>query len=146
VKNLQAEEIKRSGINSLKIGFNKVFGYYIEITRANLRLVPSEYIRKQTLVNAERFITPQLKEFEEKMLTAQDKVLQIEAQLLRGIQKELLDNSAALHRFSSGIATVDVLYSLAQLARLPGYIAPEINETSPLLPMTRVWTARITIC
>jgi DNA mismatch repair protein MutS len=133
LKNLQTEEIKRSGINSLKIGFNKVFGYYIEVTRANLNLVPSEYIRKQTLVNAERFITPQLKEFEEKMLTAQEKVLRIEGELLRGIQKQILDNSAALHLFSSGIARVDVLYSLAQMACSPGYVAPEINETTALI-------------
>ena len=127
LKNLQEQEIKRTKINSLKIGYNQVFGYYIEITKANLAQVPADYIRKQTLVNAERFITPQLKEFEEKILTAEDKILKLEQQILSGIQKAILDESAALHTFSSQIATLDVLYSFSLLANRPGYVAPQIT-------------------
>ena len=73
LKNLQEQEIKRSGINSLKIGYNQVFGYYIEISKTNISKAPAEYIRRQTLTNGERYITPELKEFEEKILTAEEK-------------------------------------------------------------------------
>jgi len=132
LKNLQQEEITKTRINSLKIGFNKVFGYYIEVSNANLRLVPADYIRKQTLVNAERYITPGLKEFEEKMLTAESEILRIEEKLLRDIQKSILDNSTSIHVLSSQIATIDSLYSLCQIAKTPGYIAPEINEGSEI--------------
>ncbi|MBU1061304.1 MAG: DNA mismatch repair protein MutS, partial [Candidatus Omnitrophica bacterium] len=110
LQNLQREEIKRTKINSLKIGFNNVFGYYIEITKPNLHLVPPEYIRKQTLVNAERFITPQLKEFEEKMLTAEENILKIEKELLLDLETKILDNSLLLHQFSLSLATLDIIY------------------------------------
>ncbi len=132
LKNMQAEEIKRTGINSLKIGFNKVFGYYIEITRANSKLVPSDYIRKQTLVNAERYITPQLKEYEEKILTAQDKILKIENTIIKDVHHKILDESVALHHFCQSIATLDALYSLSVLAQSAGYIAPEISKDKVL--------------
>ncbi len=133
LKNLQANEIKRSGINSLKIGYNQVFGYYIEITKANLDAVPADYIRKQTLVNAERFITPELREYEEKILNAQDNLLKLETELLQKIYKQILDNSAELLLFSSKIAALDALYSLSKLALSPGYIAPEISEDTELI-------------
>ena len=128
LKNLQGREIKRTGINSLKIAFNRVFGYYIVISKANLHLVPSDYIRKQTLVNAERFITPELKEFEEKMLTAEEKVLGLERDILKGIHEEILARSEALHLLASNIAVLDVLYSLSLLALSKGYVAPEISD------------------
>ncbi|MCL5408589.1 MAG: DNA mismatch repair protein MutS [Candidatus Omnitrophica bacterium] len=128
LKNLQAEEIKKTHINSLKIGFNNVFGYYIEISRANLHLVPPDYIRKQTLVNAERFITSQLKEFEEKMLSAEEKILEIEKRIIEDICKKILENSEKIHIFSTTLATLDVLHSLSRLASLPGYTAPEITN------------------
>ncbi|UCD14867.1 MAG: DNA mismatch repair protein MutS [Candidatus Omnitrophota bacterium] len=128
LRDLQAQEIKRTKINSLKIGYNKVFGYYIEISKANLPHVPSDYIRKQTLVNAERFITPQLKEFEEKMLTAEERVLKIEDELLKNIHKEILDNCSALHLFCFSIATLDVILSLSVLAQKKGYVRPRITE------------------
>ncbi|MFH1640915.1 MAG: DNA mismatch repair protein MutS [Candidatus Omnitrophota bacterium] len=133
LKNLQAEEIKRTGINSLKIGFNNIFGYYIEVTKPNLHLISAEYIRKQTLVNAERFITPRLKEFEEKMLTAQERVLQTESDILGDIQKQILDNSVSLYQFSASIARIDVLYSLSMLALSPGYIAPQVSESDEIV-------------
>lgn len=128
LKNFQAQEIKRTGINSLKVGYNRVFGYYIEVTRTNLNLVPGDFIRKQTLVNAERFITPELKEYEQKILTAQDKILKIENTLLKDLQKEILDHSVALHNFCQSIAILDVLYSLTCLAQFPQYTAPEIAD------------------
>lgn len=133
LKKLQAQEIKRTGINSLKIGFNKVFGYYIVVSKANLHLVPPDYIRKQTLVNAERYITPQLKEFEEKMLTAEEDVFRIERELLGVLQREILDTSAKLHRLASDIARLDVLSSLSSLALSPGYIPPSITDDSEII-------------
>jgi DNA mismatch repair protein MutS len=129
LKNFQAGEIKRSGINSLKIGFTSVFGYYIEISKSNLDRVPAEYIRKQTLVNAERFITQELKDFEEKMLSADEKILKLESSIIAGIHKNILDNVGALHDFSWQIATLDCLYSLCSLSLLAGYISPGISES-----------------
>jgi DNA mismatch repair protein MutS len=133
LKNLQTEEIKRTKINSLKIGYNRVFGYYIEISKANLHLAPQDYIRKQTLVNAERFITPGLKEFEEKMLTAEENVLKIETQILKSLHKEILDNSHPLHVFSSNIAALDVIYSMSILAQKQNYTAPQITQTHEII-------------
>jgi len=128
LKALEEKERKRTGINSLKIGFTSVFGYYLEISRANLDKTPAEYIRKQTLVNAERFITQELKDFEEKMLTAEDNILRIEKELIGQVHKVILDNSQQLHRLSGELAQTDCLYSLASLSLDPGYIAPEITE------------------
>ncbi len=132
LQRFQAEEIKRTGINSLKVGFNQVFGYYIEITKANLDHVPSDYIRKQTLVNGERFITPALKEFEEKILSAEEKILKIENELIKNIQKEILERSVALHELSESLATLDGLSSLTHLAQSPHYVAPTINEETTI--------------
>ncbi|MCA9398765.1 MAG: DNA mismatch repair protein MutS, partial [Candidatus Omnitrophica bacterium] len=128
LKELQQREIKATGINSLKIGFNKVFGYYIEVTRAHSKNVPSHYIRKQTLVNAERYITPELKEYEEKILSAQDKIIRIEQDIVRELQQDILNNSLDLHQFCQNIATLDVVYSLSILAASPGYVIPTITE------------------
>lgn len=128
LKNFQQRESKRSGINSLKVGFNKVFGYYIEITKTRLKSAPDDYIRKQTLVNAERFITSELKTYEEKILTAQEKILKIENEILKELRKNILDHSVALHNFAHTAATLDALCSLSYLARLPQYTAPEVNE------------------
>ena len=132
LKKLQEEEIRHTGINSLKIGFNKVFGYYIEVTKTKLDLVPQEYIRKQTLVNAERFITSELKEYEEKILTAQDKILAIERDIVRKLKEEILDHSESLHQFTASVGTLDVLYSLAMLAEWPGYVCPAVSEDTVL--------------
>jgi DNA mismatch repair protein MutS len=133
LKELQAQEIKRTGINSLKIGFNSVFGYYIEISKANLDKAPQDYIRKQTLANAERYITPQLKEFEEKILTAEEKVFNLERTLVEEISKAVLDDSGRLHLFSGQLATLDALYSLSILAKSSGFCAPRICEDYQLL-------------
>ena len=128
LKKLQEEEIQRTGIPSLKIGFNKVFGYYIEVTRTHLKSVPPDFIRKQTLVNAERFITPKLKEYEEKILTAQEKILKIENALLQEIQKHILDQSLELHQCCEALARVDALHALSCLADAPGYVCPEVDD------------------
>ncbi len=127
LKSFQEREAQRTGIHSLKVGFNKVFGYYIEVTRANLASVPDDYIRKQTLVNAERFITQELKDYEDRILTAQDKILKIEDDLIRDLQNQILSFSADLHKVCNAVARVDALYSLAALALRPGYTAPQLN-------------------
>lgn len=126
----QAEEKERSGIGSLKIGFNKVFGYYIEISKSNQDLVPEHYIRKQTLVNAERYITPELKEFEEKMLSADSKVAKLEKVIIEEVQIEIIRASKDLHVFTQHLATLDCLLSLSILAVNNDYIAPQINDST----------------
>ncbi len=128
----QAQEVRRSGINSLKVGFNRVFGYYIEVTNVHLKSVPADYQRKQTLVNGERFITPELKEFELRVLSAEEKVLRIEAEIMRDLEKDILASSAQVHRFCREIAVVDVLYSLVLLANRTGYIRPKISAGDEL--------------
>ena len=127
LKNYQSEEIRKTGISSLKIGYTQVFGYYIEISKANLHLVPHDYIRKQTLVNAERFITPQLKEFEEKMLSAQQKILEIESMLIKQVIETILEYSNEIHKLASSIAEMDVLNSFSILANSLDYTKPEIT-------------------
>jgi len=128
LRDLQAREIKRTGINSLKVGFNKIFGYYIEVTQSNLKNVPPDYIRKQTLVNAERFITPELKEHEDKILNAEASVLKLEAEILADLRAKILAQSAPLHDFTHHLALLDSLYSLSVLAQRPGYILPDISD------------------
>ncbi len=132
LQKLQQDEIKRTGINSLKVGYNKVFGYYIEITSSNVAKAPNDYIRKQTLVNGERFITPQLKEFEEKIVTAEEKILKIEHHIVLEIQKKILNASLALHQFCQSIATLDVLYSLTLLSQSNNYVRPELSYESTI--------------
>ncbi|MBP6920235.1 MAG: DNA mismatch repair protein MutS [Candidatus Omnitrophica bacterium] len=128
LKSLQEREIKRTGINSLKIGYTSVFGYYIEISKANVDKAPADYIRKQTLTNGERYITPELKEYEDKILTAEENIFKIERQLIEEIFKAILDNAAQLHVLSADLARLDVLYSLSMLAALPGYVRPDVND------------------
>ncbi|HOL50181.1 MAG TPA: DNA mismatch repair protein MutS, partial [bacterium] len=133
LKNYQSEEIKKTGIASLKIGYTQVFGYYIEISKPNLHLVPHDYIRKQTLVNAERFITPQLKEFEEKMLSAQQRILEIENMLIKQIIEKILEHSNEIHQLANSIAELDVLNSFSILANSSGYTKPEITDEDEIM-------------
>jgi len=133
LKNYQAEEIKKTGISSLKIGYTQVFGYYIEISKANLHLVPDTYIRKQTLVNAERFVTPQLKEFEEKILSAQQHVYEIESRLLKQVIAKILEFSSRIHQFAKTMAAMDVLNSFGILAASQNYIRPEITDGDEII-------------
>jgi len=128
IAELQAREQRRTGIPSLKVGYNKVFGYYIEVTKPNLDKVPSDYIRKQTLVNAERFITPELKEYEAKVLSAEERIGELEYELFVQLREEVARWASQVQRAADAVATVDVLASLAQVAREEGYVRPEVAD------------------
>ncbi|MBU1045104.1 MAG: DNA mismatch repair protein MutS [Candidatus Omnitrophica bacterium] len=129
---LQQKEIQRTGISSLKIKYNRVFGYYIEVTNANLSMVPDDYTRKQTLVNAERFITPELKEQEEKILTAQDKMLDLELQIFGKICGQIIDQLSMIQKSAGYIAMIDVLNSLATAAANNNYTRPKLSDDSKI--------------
>ena len=117
----------QTGISSLKVGFNKVFGYYIEVTRANQHLVPENFIRKQTLANAERFFTPELKEHEEKVLTAQERSYALEEELFLDLMDRVALHRAEVLEAAAAVATLDVLLSFAALAHSSGYCRPRLN-------------------
>ena len=125
---LESKERKRTGINSLKIGYNRVFGYYIEVTRSNLELVPSDYQRKQTLVNGERFLTPELKEYEVMVLEAEEKRWQLEVQLFHEVRQSVGKESARLQKTAQLLSDLDCLCSLAQVAQENRYQKPILNE------------------
>ena len=125
---LEAEERKKTGISSLKVRYNQVFGYYIEVTKSNLRLVPDRYIRKQTLVNAERFITPELKEFETKVLGAEEAICQLEYRLFEEVRIKVSDETARLQKTASAIAIIDILGSMAEIADRYDYVKPVVDE------------------
>ncbi|MCX7987870.1 MAG: DNA mismatch repair protein MutS [Thermodesulfovibrio sp.] len=125
---MEAEERKKTGINSLKIGYNRVFGYYIEVTKPNLHLVPSHYIRKQTLANAERFITEDLKELELKLMSAEEKLKKLEQELFTELIISLLSFVEKILKNAEIIAFIDFLLSLAKAASKYNYIKPEIND------------------
>jgi DNA mismatch repair protein MutS len=126
IANLEAVERERTGIKTLKVGYNKVFGYYIEITRANAGLAPAEYIRKQTLVNAERYITPEMKEYETLVLNAEDRIREIEGRIFREVCERLASSAQRLLQASRSLAVIDVLASLAETAAINGYVRPEV--------------------
>src|SRR5262249_16132114 len=128
----QASEIARTGINSLKVGFNQVFGYYIEITHTHGNKVPSDYQRKQTLKNAERYITPELKEYEQKVLTAQDKIAQREYDLFLALRDRVAQETSGLLDTADVMAHLDVLAGLAELASARQYCRPEMSEAAVL--------------
>lgn len=132
IRDLQEKEIKRTGISSLKVKFNKVFGYYIEISKANLHLAPEDYIRKQTLVNAERFITPELKEYEEKVLGAEEKIIDLEYELFQKIRDRAVTYIEKIQKNAQIIGTLDVLSGLVYCAKLNNYTKPEITEKNTI--------------
>ena len=132
---LQEREIERTGIKSLKVRFTSVFGYFIEITKANLPSVPEDYIRKQTTANGERFITPDLKEVEGKILGADEKAKARELEIFAGLRADVLSALTCLQETAATLATLDAICSLAETARLFGYCRPEI-EDSDLLQIT----------
>ncbi|MBI4540222.1 MAG: DNA mismatch repair protein MutS [Gemmatimonadetes bacterium] len=127
IAGLEARERRRTEIQSLKVGYNKVFGYYLEVTRPNLGRVPPDYVRKQTLVNAERFFTPELKEWEEKVLGAEDRIAGLEARLFAGLRARVADHVARLQDAGSRVATQDVLACLAEVAERRRYVRPEVH-------------------
>ncbi|MFO0925627.1 MAG: DNA mismatch repair protein MutS [Gemmataceae bacterium] len=124
----QQDEARRTGIASLKVGYNQVFGYYIEITNANASRIPSDYQRKQTLKNAERYITSELKEYEEKVLTAQERINQLEYDLFIALRDEVARRTAQLLGTAEVLATLDVLAGLAELAAERSYVRPELTD------------------
>jgi DNA mismatch repair protein MutS len=126
IANYQAEESQRSGIGNLKVGFNKVFGYYLESTNTHSSKIPSHYIRKQTVKNAERYITPQLKEYEERVLTADEKSRDLECRLFLEVREMVANSVARLQRAAAVLAQLDVLVSLADLARHRAYCRPTV--------------------
>ena len=130
---LQEEERKRSGIASLKIGFNQVFGYYIEVTKPNLNMVPEHYIRKQTLRNSERFITPELKEEEAKVLNAEDRIQSLEYELFCEIRDEVAKSTEAIQRISAVIAMIDVIATFSYCASKYNYVKPTMVDTDEII-------------
>ncbi len=130
---LQEEERKRSGIASLKIGFNQVFGYYIEVTKPNLNMVPEHYIRKQTLRNSERFITPELKEEEAKVLNAEDRIQSLEYELFCEIRDEVAKSTEAIQRISAVIAMIDVIANFAYCASRYNYVKPTVEDSAEII-------------
>ncbi|MDX2160455.1 MAG: DNA mismatch repair protein MutS [bacterium] len=133
IAQLEPQERKRTGIGSLKIGFNKVFGYYIEVSHANTEKVPSDYIRKQTLVNAERYITPELKEYETLVLNAEEQILSVERRLFYELCSALGEASDQLLNTARAIAFLDVFASLADVAVREGYSRPVLTDDELLV-------------
>lgn len=132
IAGLESVERQRTGIKSLKVGYNKVFGYYIEITRANTDLAPAEYIRKQTLVNAERYITPELKEYEALVLNAEERIREIESRLFKEVCAQLAATANNMLSTARALAELDVLASLAEAAALYSYARPVIEAEDVL--------------
>ena len=125
---LEQEEKEKTGIKNLKVGYNKVFGYYFEITKSYLNMIPDRYIKKQTLSNCERAITPELKELEEKILGAQEKIFELENQIFAQIRNTLLEKVVRLKQTANVISHIDVLISFAEIADEHNYVKPVVNN------------------
>jgi len=125
---LEKKEREKTGISSLKVRYNKVMGYYIEVTKPNLPQVPAEYLRKQTLVNSERFLTPELKDYEEKVLDAEERIGKLENNLFLKVRETVAAETRRLQKISAAVAELDVLLSLAELAARRNYIKPFVHE------------------
>ncbi len=126
IKNLEPQERQRTGISSLKVGYNKVFGYYIEVTNTHSEMVPEDYIRKQTLVRAERYITPELKEYESLVLNAEERIKDVERRLFQDVCQRLTGSAVRMLAVARTLAQLDVLVTLAEVAALNGFICPEV--------------------
>jgi DNA mismatch repair protein MutS len=129
---IEERERERTGIGSLKVRFNSVFGYYIEVTKANTKAVPADYERKQTLVNAERFTTPELKELETKILTAQERSAEIERRIFAELRRQLLLNAARVRETARNVAEVDLLACFAHVAARHGWVRPQVDASGVL--------------
>jgi DNA mismatch repair protein MutS len=128
IARIQAEERDRTGIASLKVGFNRVFGYYIEITNANRHLIPADYQRRQTLTGAERYVTSTLKEYEEKVLTATERIEAREHELFEALRAATARSIGRLQQVATAVATLDVLAAFAEVAEREGYVRPELTD------------------
>jgi DNA mismatch repair protein MutS len=127
IARFEADERRRTGIQSLKVRYNRVFGYYIEITRANLKGVPADYIRKQTLANGERYITPELKEYEAKILNSESLIEKVESSLLARVREEVASHYQTLKETSAALATLDASLSLAEVAESQHFVRPRVD-------------------
>ena len=132
IAKLQADEIERTGISSLKVRFNSVFGYYIEITKSNLDKVPAHYIRKQTIANGERFVTPELKDMEGKILGAEERSVKLEYEIFQRVRETVLGRLPDIQQTASALAQLDVLGAFAETARLHNYSRPQISDAGVL--------------
>ncbi|MFQ6002960.1 MAG: DNA mismatch repair protein MutS [Candidatus Zixiibacteriota bacterium] len=133
IAGLQEQERKRTGIPSLKVGFNKVFGYFIEVTKPHLSKVPQEYIRKQTMVNAERFVTQELKEKEAHILGAEEKIFKLEYDLFLDIRSKIGERTAEIQRTAEMVAQLDVLLGLKEVAEKYNYVRPQIDSSDEII-------------
>ncbi|HAC04851.1 MAG TPA: DNA mismatch repair protein MutS [Gemmatimonadetes bacterium] len=127
IASLQVRERERTGISTLKVGFNKVFGYYLEVSKANTAKVPADYVRKQTLTNAERYFTPELKEWEEKVFGAEDRIIQLETELFAEVRSRVGGVVTRLQDSGARLATADVLCTFAEVATRQGYVRPIVH-------------------
>ena len=132
IAGIERRERERTGISSLKVSYNRVFGYYIEVTKSNLADVPHDYIRKQTLANAERFVTPELKEYEDKVLGAEDKILNLEYRLFQLVQDSIASQTARIQDMARRLALLDCLASLAEVAAKNNYARPTVLDNDTL--------------
>ena len=132
IAGLERQERERSGIATLKVGYNRVFGYYLEVSNSNLARVPEEYIRRQTLVNAERFITPELKEFEALILNAEERLEELESAIFRQVCRQVADEASRILETASAIAQADLFRGLAEAASRNGYVRPTFTEEGVL--------------
>ena len=130
---LERRERERTGIKSLKVGYNRVFGYYIEVSKPNLSQVPPDYIRKQTLVNGERFFTPELKEYETQILNAQERIAELEAELFRRVCQQVAAQAEPILALADAVAHIDVFSSLAEVAVRYSYIRPELTTNNTII-------------
>ncbi len=128
--NLERQEKEKTGIKSLRVGYNRVFGYYIEISKSNLNLVPDSYIRKQTLTNGERFYTPELKEYESVILNAQERILELEAALFKQVCQQIAAGGEHILASARVLAEIDAVSCLAEVAVRYGYVKPELNDSA----------------
>jgi DNA mismatch repair protein MutS len=129
---IEQRERQRTGINSLKVKFNSIFGYYLEVSKPNLHLVPADYERKQTLVNAERFTTPELKEYESKILDAQEKIVEIERRLFAELRSAIAGEARRIRQTALALAEIDVLAALAHVSALRNYCRPKFDDTADI--------------
>ncbi|MGB9920417.1 MAG: DNA mismatch repair protein MutS [Moorellales bacterium] len=133
IAGLEARERQRTGIKSLKVGYNRVFGYYLEVSKPNLSLVPPDYRRKQTLANAERYVTPELAQYEELILEAEEKLVALEQQLFAELRREVVRAAAQIQKTAGIVAVWDCLQALAEAAGRYGYVRPEVDDSSHLI-------------
>ena len=132
IARLESRERERTGIKSIKVGYNKVFGYYIEVSNPNLNLVPDDYVRRQTLVGGERFITPEMKEYESRILNAQERMASVETDLFRQVCAQIAVHAAAISATAEAIALTDAFRALAEVASRNGYVRPALSESGEI--------------